>query len=217
MPLFGSGHEIVTSTTRPSTPIQGQMIYETDTKLVATYNGTSWYYYRPGEIIETIGGPCDGSTVTGVNTTYTLQNVTGQQDPGASYVDINGSAIAYTPPIGTTKVRYEFSFTRYWQYTHEIMHFTFFVGTNEVVYARFNDSTQYYPERIIHFSWTIPIGGASNTNTGRLSSWNSPLILKMQVRDYSTSNGGALHGTNYWNGTGSNQFHMPNINITAIA
>lgn len=42
MTLFGSGHEIVTSTTRPSTPVAGQIIYETDTKNVMVYNGSSW-------------------------------------------------------------------------------------------------------------------------------------------------------------------------------
>jgi hypothetical protein len=31
MPLFGSGHEVVTSLTRPASPIIGQMIYQTDT------------------------------------------------------------------------------------------------------------------------------------------------------------------------------------------
>lgn len=42
MPLFGSGHEVVTSTTRPSTPIEGQMIYETDTKKFVTWNASTW-------------------------------------------------------------------------------------------------------------------------------------------------------------------------------
>ena len=42
MTLFGSGHEIVTSTTRPSVPITGQLIYETDTKNTMIYNGASW-------------------------------------------------------------------------------------------------------------------------------------------------------------------------------
>jgi hypothetical protein len=31
MPLFGSGHEVVTSTTRPASPAVGQLIYQTDT------------------------------------------------------------------------------------------------------------------------------------------------------------------------------------------
>jgi len=42
MPLFGSGHEIVTSTTRPSTPVEGQVVYETDTDRLMVYNGSSW-------------------------------------------------------------------------------------------------------------------------------------------------------------------------------
>lgn len=42
MPLFGSGHEVVTSTTRPSTPTEGQLIYETDTDRVKLWTGSDW-------------------------------------------------------------------------------------------------------------------------------------------------------------------------------
>jgi hypothetical protein len=42
MPLFGSGHEIVTSTTRPSTPVEGQLIYETNTDCVKLWTGLDW-------------------------------------------------------------------------------------------------------------------------------------------------------------------------------
>lgn len=42
MPLFGAGHEIVTSTTRPSTPTEGQLIYETDTDRVKLWTGLDW-------------------------------------------------------------------------------------------------------------------------------------------------------------------------------
>jgi phage-related tail fiber protein len=44
MPLFGSGHEIVTSTTRPSTPLEGQVVYETDTNKLVLYNENGWEY-----------------------------------------------------------------------------------------------------------------------------------------------------------------------------
>lgn len=44
MPLFGSGHEIVTSTTRPSTPVEGQVVYETDTNKLVLYNENGWEY-----------------------------------------------------------------------------------------------------------------------------------------------------------------------------
>lgn len=42
MTLFGSGHEVVTSTTRPSTPTEGQLIYETDTDRVKIWTGSDW-------------------------------------------------------------------------------------------------------------------------------------------------------------------------------
>ena len=35
---------VCTSTTRPSGPYEGQMIYETDTDMVAIWNGTAWRY-----------------------------------------------------------------------------------------------------------------------------------------------------------------------------
>ena len=35
---------VCTSTTRPSNPFEGQMIYETDTDMVAIWNGTAWRY-----------------------------------------------------------------------------------------------------------------------------------------------------------------------------
>lgn len=44
MPLFGSGHEVVTSTTRPSTPVEGQIVFETDTNKLVVYNENGWEY-----------------------------------------------------------------------------------------------------------------------------------------------------------------------------
>jgi hypothetical protein len=35
---------VCTSTTRPTVPYEGQMIYETDTDMVAIWNGTAWRY-----------------------------------------------------------------------------------------------------------------------------------------------------------------------------
>tara|TARA_R110000823_G_scaffold277831_2_gene396321 strand:- start:4082 stop:4675 length:594 start_codon:yes stop_codon:yes gene_type:complete len=44
MSLFGSGHEIVTSTTRPIAPLEGQVVYETDTNKLVLYNENGWEY-----------------------------------------------------------------------------------------------------------------------------------------------------------------------------
>jgi hypothetical protein len=37
-----AGHPIVTSSTRPSSPFEGQMIYETDTQKSLIYSGSAW-------------------------------------------------------------------------------------------------------------------------------------------------------------------------------
>jgi hypothetical protein len=36
------------------------------------------------------------------------------------------------------------------------------------------------------------------------------------MREYGASNNMDAHGSNYWDGAGSNQFHMPSISIKAI-
>lgn len=35
---------VCTSTTRPASPYEGQLIYETDTDCIVFYNGTAWVY-----------------------------------------------------------------------------------------------------------------------------------------------------------------------------
>ena len=40
--LAGQGHIVCTSSTRPTSPATGTMIYETDTQRLLVYNGTSW-------------------------------------------------------------------------------------------------------------------------------------------------------------------------------
>lgn len=75
MPLFGSGHEVVTSTTRPSVPTDGQIIYETDTKRILVYNGTSWVIvdnlsltYTPAFWVRKLSSMTGGGTVVFDNT-----------------------------------------------------------------------------------------------------------------------------------------------------
>ena len=47
MSIFGAGHEVVTSTTRPASPTIGQIIFETDTLSYRWYNGTAWEGVTP--------------------------------------------------------------------------------------------------------------------------------------------------------------------------
>ena len=43
---------VCTSTTRPASPFEGQLIYETDTDRVVSYNGSSWSYLTGTRFIE---------------------------------------------------------------------------------------------------------------------------------------------------------------------
>jgi hypothetical protein len=177
------------------------------------------YPTQPGQIIEYLSSPCDGSVLTGRSGSFTWQSVTATQDFSTTYLDVTGSTIAYTPPAGTSRVIYQFTFGYSWRNTaHSIQHFKFFIDNSEVVWARHNRSATYFESRYT-FEWVIPIGGVANTNTGRLASWTTNRTLKMQSRRYAAaSNGGEVHGTYYWDGTGiSNQFNIPSLTLIAVA
>jgi hypothetical protein len=176
------------------------------------------YPRQPGQVIETLAGICDGSSITGASGTYSTENVTAVQAFSTTYLDITGSTLAYTPPPGATCVIYRFAFAFYWQNVqHSIQHFKFFIDGVEVIYARHNRSADYVESRYT-FEWPIAIGGSSNTNTGRQATWTSPKTLKMMSRRYAAaSNGGQMHGTFYWDGASSTQFSIPSISIVAIA
>jgi hypothetical protein len=210
-------YQICTSTTKPLLPVEGQMIYETDTNIVRIWDGSKWVaYHRPGEIIERLSSVCDGSSKTVTSGTYTFQNVTGQQVTSTTYTDITGSAMSYIPPAGSTSVTYRFNFSTYWISAHAINNYKFFIDGVEVVYARHNRSSQYNEDRS-SFEWVINIGGSTNNNTGRQATWTSPKQLKMQVRHYGGSNYNNVHGTRYWDGIDNSQFSMPTLTIEAIA
>lgn len=46
---------VCTSTTRPSVPYEGQLIYETDTDRVAAYNGSAWVYTATSGLVYLTG------------------------------------------------------------------------------------------------------------------------------------------------------------------
>lgn len=75
------GHVLCTSSTRPSTPDEGTMIYETDTKKVYVWDGSSWSQIAtesapiPGSVVQM----AFGSTSTQVQNTTTTRIPTGLQ------------------------------------------------------------------------------------------------------------------------------------------
>jgi len=168
-----------------------------------------------GRILEMIGGICDGQSITTISGTYSLENVTSVQNLTTSYVDQTGSSIIYLPPEGTKQVIYEAFFQISVVDSHSISHHRLYIDTDEVTDAR----TTYGAtnnQATFNFKWAIPIGGVANTTTGRLASWTTAKTLKLQVREYGSSNEQMLHNTQHWDGSGTNVFHRPQLFITAI-
>ena len=166
------------------------------------------------QVLEQFYVPCNGYTVTTAHGTRTVETVSAVQNLTTSYADLTGSTITYRPPTGTTTVVYRFYFHHSNVDSSGIAHYKFFIGSDEVTYARV---TNYQGNQdMMSFEWPITIGGSADTDSGVLASWNTDLVLKMQARDYSGSHDGKVHTTNHWDGSGTDQFHMPCIGITAI-
>jgi len=72
---------VCTSTTRPSGPYEGQMIYETDTDMVAIWNGTAWRYLAAttatsGSVLQVVSATkTDAQALT--PTAYVYNNISG--------------------------------------------------------------------------------------------------------------------------------------------
>ena len=174
-----------------------------------------------GMPIEVLSSVCDGSTVNVLIGSYTFQNVTTQQVTTRTYTDITGSVISYLPPSGTSRVIYTFHCNEGQGAAsggHVLLHHKFFIDSVEVEKARKTTGgyNYHYGNDIIH-SWTINCAADSNDATkGQFTSWTSLKELKWQVRDYSSSYKGNIHGTTYWDGASSDEFSMPRLTITAI-
>tara|TARA_B000000557_G_scaffold46701_1_gene35341 strand:+ start:174 stop:797 length:624 start_codon:yes stop_codon:yes gene_type:complete len=164
---------------------------------------------------EILTRPCDGGTVTSANGTITFPNVTAVQTLTSSYVDVTGSSITYQPPAGTHTVIYRFQFHCTRADADTIGHYRFDVGSYEVVYARHTQRGEDFSGRIV-FTWPIKIGGTTNYDTGALSTWTSPLTLKMRARRYNGTYDQKLHVTDNWDGAGTDMFSMPILSLTAI-
>ena len=83
---------VCTSTTRPANPFEGQMIYETDTDIMAIWNGSSWRYIAATT-------PTNGTVLQTVNATYS----TGVSSASSTIVD-TGLSATITPKSTSSKI-----------------------------------------------------------------------------------------------------------------
>ena len=172
-------------------------------------------------IIEKIGGLCDGSTrTTKSGTTFTLPNITAVQTINTtSYTDVDGSTITYTAPTGCIGVYYEFLHLAGWNDTaHSIQHYRLYLDGTEVVNGRFTHAAQYMESKPM-LSWYFRIDSSlssQDANTGAIPSWTSARTMKWMSREYSGHGVERMHGTYYFDGGSNQQFHKPQIWITAF-
>lgn len=82
---------VCTSSTRPASPFEGQTIYETDTDLVKSYDGSNWVTIGPTTV------PTAAITAAGAANVATSQTTT-----STSYTDLTTSGPAVTVTTGTT-------------------------------------------------------------------------------------------------------------------
>jgi len=175
--------------------------------------------YNPGEVIETLHGRADGTSITVLSGTYTLTNVTAAQNIGTAHTVINGSSISYKPPPGTTRVIYELQvYTRH-KDADVLMHLAGRLAGTQVSHSRHTFRSRDYEQQWVYNNMTITIGQVASDNlaAGQLASWTTNKTLDFTARDYTASYEGYLHRTDHWDGAGTDLTVTPVIKITAIA
>jgi len=80
---------VCTSSTRPASPFEGQMIYETDTDMVAVWNGTAWRYISAttptnGAVLQIVQASYSAVIVSNSTTTMVDTNLTATITPKSS-------------------------------------------------------------------------------------------------------------------------------------
>jgi hypothetical protein len=180
--------------------------------------------YRPGEIIEEISTSCDGSQIEVMSGTYTIENVTGVQNGSTTHTAVTGSTISYTPPPGTKRVYYRFSYQ--WDCTENsgISHHQMQVdGTTlndsrHTVASNYASSNWHHALFPVFIEYTINCNASSTSESyGKFTSWTTPKTLRVTYREYSDSYESRLHLNEWWNGSGTDQVVRPQLTIRAIA
>lgn len=85
---------VCTSSTRPTAPYEGQMIYETDTDMVAIWNGTAWRYISATT-------PTNGTVLQVQSTTMSDTQVVNAKD---TWTTITNLQATITPKSASSKI-----------------------------------------------------------------------------------------------------------------
>ena len=181
--------------------------------------------YRPGEIIEAIVGTCDGRTVTGLSGNYTITDVTAIQNGTTTDTLINGSSITYTPPAGTKKVLYRFTY--HWDNAENsgISHHKLFLEGTEIIPAfkaiAGNYVTNHHNTMSVTLEHVIVCDHTSDDQAnGLLNGWTTAKNIQCKFREHSGSYECSLHKNHWRDGTTASapyNLHKPQLDLIAIA
>ena len=171
------------------------------------------------QVLEQFYTPCDGSTIATAKGNITVENVSAIQDLTTSFADITGSTLTYQPPDGTTQVIYEFgcNISGDGNVSDAIFSSQIVLNGNAILHSGQTDrlgSSFADSYRTIKFG--INIGGSTSTDTGRLASWNSGIVIKVQGAEYSSSRQSQAHSLLNFGNASPQRFNMPQVGITAI-
>ena len=173
---------------------------------------------QPGQVIEKISSICNGTSVTVGSGTYTMPNVTTNQDISyTAYADVNGSSFTYTPPSDASTVIYEFHVHAHYSSSGQLLcHFKFFLDNAEVTCKR----SSFYTGFDDLFVFKVPLSlnnGTEDIANGKVGSWTSNKTMKLQCRSYSSYYQVSLHRHYHWEGGNNYQLVKPVLDITSIA
>ena len=163
---------VCTSTTRPSNPFEGQMIYETDTDKVLVWNGSAWYanWNTAWGIVDTTSGGTSGRgfyNKTDANFTIPIL---------ASIAQITGFTMTFTPVVG-----------RLYKATY-VMRLE--IATAQAIFTQFRIGATVYAGRADTTSGAS--GGDTVVNSYIFSGLTASTTLQVFAGAYTTSTGSLI-------------------------
>jgi|SRR5210317_1214479 len=192
-------------------------------------NGRITREYNPGEIIEELTTVCNGRPVTVLSGTYTPTNVTASQTSSATHTEINGSNITYNKPAGAKRIYYKFACQWDDASRGAITHFKIRVYHNgawrDINPSRYTHATQYLNDGNHHGqAWVINEyifecdAETESQHDGRFLSSKTSYTFDVTWRQFGVSDYvSRLHINEWWDGTGTDVVHPPQLTIRAIA
>jgi len=236
----GNVHTHTVEFTNPTTSIVASGNVEVAKELTVTGNATVssnlivsgqvTRTYNPGEIIEELNTVCNGRPVTVQSGTYTPTNVTASQTSSATYTEINGSSITYNKPAGAKRIYYKFACQ--WEDANNgaLTNFKIRIYHNgswkDINLSRYLHSAQYVNDGNNHGSaWVINEfvfecdADTESQHDGRFTSSKNSYTFDVAWRQHGTGTGyqSKLHLNDWWDGSGTDILHPPQLTIRAIA